>query len=243
MKKIVASILLILGLAFLFNGLNEAKYLIDNKVKNQSIREVATSNTSDPLERIIDFEKLKVINEDIEAWIYIPGTNIDYPILVGKSDEEYINKNINKEYTPLGSIFSYSGTNFTKGNTFIFGHNMATGQMFGELKKYMNLDFIKENRYFYIYTERKTMKCDIFSVFVANENDDVFSNEYELGTSDYISLLSRISNKNNYSDSILDRPIIEYSTTPMFSLVTCYGKDGTSNRLLVNGIVIEEKIR
>lgn len=243
MKKVVASILLILGLVFIINGINDAKYLIDNKVKNQSIREIATSNTSDPLERVIDFEKLKVINEDIEAWIYVPGTNIDYPILVGSSDEEYIYKNLNREYTPLGSIFTYSGTNFTKGNTFIFGHNMANGQMFGELKRYIDMDFLKENRYFYIYTERKVMKCNIFSVFIVNENDDVFSNEYELGTADYLSLLSRIINKSNYSDSILDKPTIEYSTAQMFNLVTCYGKAGTSNRLLVNGLVVDEKIR
>lgn len=243
MKKIVASILLIFGLFFLINGINEAKYLMDNKVKNQSIRKISTSNKSDPLERVIDFEKLKAINEDIKAWIYIPGTNIDYPILVGSSDEEYINKNLNREYTPLGSIFTYSGTNFTKGNTFIFGHNMASGQMFGELKKYRDLDFFKENRDFYIYTERKVMRCNIFSVFIANENDVVFSDEYELGTADYLSLLSIISNKNSYSDIILDKPIIEYSTTQMFNLVTCYGKVGTSNRLLVNGLVLEEKIR
>ena len=43
-------------------------------------------------------------------------------------------KDINKEYTPLGSIFSYSGTNFTKGNTFIFGHNMASSQMLVNLE-------------------------------------------------------------------------------------------------------------
>ena len=120
---------------------------------------------------------------------------------------------------------------------------MANGQMFGELKRYIDMDFLKENRCFYIYTERKVMKCNIFSVFIANENDDVFSNEYELGTADYLSLLSRIINKNNYSDSILDKSTIEYSTTQMFNLVTCYGKAGTSNRLLVNGLVVEEKIR
>lgn len=120
---------------------------------------------------------------------------------------------------------------------------MANGQMFGELKRYIDMDFLKENRYFYIYTERKVMKCNIFSVFIVNENDDVFINEYELGTADYLSLLSRIINKNNYSDSILDKPTIEYSTAQMFNLVTCYGKAGTSNRLLVNGLVVDKKIR
>ena len=239
MKKIVASILLILSVFFFINGIKEAKYLIQNKLKNQSIREIATSNADDPFSRVIDFTKLRAINEDIKAWIYIPETNIDYPILILPKQQE----NLDKEYTPLGSIFSYSNTNFTRGNTFIFGHNMANGQMFGELKKYINSDFLNKNKYFYIYTERKILKCEIFSSFIADENDDIFGNEYELGTADYLSLLSKIIDRNNYCDSNLDKPIIEYSTTQIFNLVTCQGNAGTSNRLVVSGLVIEEKIK
>ena len=244
MRKVIASILLILAIFFLYNGFVELRYMISNKVKNQSLREVAISDVvSDPLDRIIDFEKLKSINEDIKAWIYVPGTNIDYPILVPGIDEEYIDRDINKEYTPLGSIFAYSGTNFTKGNTFVFGHNMARNQMFGELKKYISSDFLKYHRYFYIYTERKVMKCDVFSVFITNENDNVFDEEYELGTVEYLSLLEELNRKNKYSEHGLDEPIMSYSSKQIFNLITCYGAEGTSERLVVNGIVRGEKIQ
>ncbi|MBD7915861.1 class B sortase [Clostridium sp. Sa3CUN1] len=185
---------------------------------------------------------MKAINEDIKAWLYIPGTKVDYPILVGESNEEYLYKDINKDYTPLGSLFTFSGTNFTKGNTFIFGHNMASSQMFGELRKYLSSDFLEEHRYFYLYTERKVMKCDIFSIFIANETDNIFSGEYELSTAEYIDLLSELSNRNKYGNS-LEKNIIEYSTTQVFNLITCYGGEGTPDRLLVNGMVVEEKIR
>ncbi len=145
MRKVIASILLIVSIVFLYKGFVEFRYMISNKAKNQTLREVATSEVvNDPLDRIIDFEKLNSINKDIKAWIYVPGTKIDYPILVGESDEEYLYNDMNKEYTPLGSIFSYSGTNFTKGNTFIFGHNMASSQMFGELRKYIDKDFLNK---------------------------------------------------------------------------------------------------
>ena len=244
MRKVIASILLIVSIVFLYKGFVEFRYMISNKAKNQSLREVATSEVvNDPLDRIIDFEKLNSINKDIKAWIYVPGTKIDYPILVGESDEEYLYNDMNKEYTPLGSIFSYSGTNFTKGNTFIFGHNMASSQMFGELRKYIDKDFLKEHRYLYIYTERKAMKCDIFSIFITNENDDIFNGEYELGTLEYISLLSELVNRNKYSNNNLDKNIIEYSTTQVFNLITCYGREGTTERLVANGIVVEEKLR
>ena len=244
MKKIVASVLLVISIIFLFKGFIDWKYRISNKVNNDSIRELVTNeNEEDSLNRIIDFQKLKSINKDVVSWIYIPGTKIDYPILVGESDEEYLYKNINKEHTPLGSLFSFSGTNFTKGNTFIFGHNMASSQMFGELRKYLSSDFLEEHRYIYVYTERKTMKCDIFSIFIANESDDVFNGEYELGTVEYIDLLSELVSRNKYSNNKLEKSIMEYSTKQVFNLITCYGREGTSDRLLVNGIVLEEKIR
>ena len=244
MRKVIASILLIVSIVFLYKGFVEFRYMISNKAKNQSLREVATSEVvNDPLDRIIDFEKLNSINKDIKAWIYVPGTKIDYPILVGESDEEYLYNDMNKEYTPLGSIFSYSGTNFTKGNTFIFGHNMASSQMFGELRKYIDKDFLKEHRYLYIYTERKAMKCDIFSIFITNENDDIFNGEYELGTVEYVSLIEELNKRNKYSGYSLEESSINYSTRQIFNLITCYGAEGTTERLVVNGIVEEEKIR
>ena len=244
MRKVIASVLLIVSIVFLYKGFVEFRYIISNKANYQSLREVATGDIgSNPMDRVIDFEKLQSINEDIKAWIYIPGTKVDYPILVGETDEEYLYKDMNRAYTPLGSLFSFSGTNFTKGNTFIFGHNMASSQMFGELRKYLSSDFLEEHRYIYLYTERKAIKCDIFSIFIANESDNVFSGQYELGTVEYIDLLSELVNRNKYSNNNLKKNIIEYSTTQVFNLITCYGGEGASDRLLVNGIVVEEKIK
>ena len=83
----------------------------------------------------------------------------------------------------------------------------------------------------------------IFSIFVTNENDEIFNGEYELGTLEYISLLSELVNRNKYSNNNLDKNIIEYSTTQVFNLITCYGREGTTERLVANGIVVEEKLR
>ncbi len=185
---------------------------------------VTNENGENPLNRIIDFQKLKSISKDVVAWIYIPGTNAYPHSQFRVKVMKILYKNINKEHTPLGSLFGFSGTNFTKGNTFIFGHNMASSQMFGELRKYLLSDFLEEHRYIYVYTERKAMKCDIFSIFIANENDDVFSGPYELGTVEYIDLLSELANRNNYSNNNLKKDIIEYSTTQVFNLITCYGR-------------------
>ena len=104
---IVGIIFLLATIVFLYLAFNEAKYSIDTKEKNKAIREVVvTENENNPLNRKIDFHKLKNENKDIVAWIYIPGTTVDYPILIGDTNEEYLYKDLEGNYTPLGSIFS-----------------------------------------------------------------------------------------------------------------------------------------
>lgn len=48
-------------------------------------------------ERSIDFERLHKINPDIVAWIEVPGTNIDYPVVQGKDNEEYMHHTFRKK--------------------------------------------------------------------------------------------------------------------------------------------------
>ena len=55
----------------------------------------------------VDFDKLKKANKDIYAWIVVPGTQVDYPVLQHKSNNAYyLNRTINKEWSAYGSIFT-----------------------------------------------------------------------------------------------------------------------------------------
>ena len=47
----------------------------------------------------INWNKLKKINSDIVAWIYVKGTNIDYPVVQGKTNQSYLHTNFKKQYT------------------------------------------------------------------------------------------------------------------------------------------------
>ena len=48
---------------------------------------------------------IKTINSDIVGWVQVDGTNIDYPILVGTTNSDYLSVDYKKEYSPGGSIF------------------------------------------------------------------------------------------------------------------------------------------
>ena len=46
----------------------------------------------------IDFKKLIKINSDIYAWIYVPGTRIDYPVAQNQEDDtHYLKYNFKNE--------------------------------------------------------------------------------------------------------------------------------------------------
>lgn len=73
-----------------------------------------------PLEIPVDFATLQKENPDIYAWITVPGTNIDYPILQREGDNAYyLNHNVDGEQEKAGAIFTedYNSKDFTDPNT------------------------------------------------------------------------------------------------------------------------------
>lgn len=232
---IVGIIFLLATIVFLYLAFNEAKYSIDTKEKNKAIREVVvTEDENNPLNRKIDFHKLKNENKDIVAWIYIPGTTVDYPILIGDTNEEYLYKDLEGNYNPLGSLFSDAKKDLSEDHIKIYGHNMREFQMFGELRKFLNKEYMEQHEKFYIYTENKTMECDIFSIFICDIYDSFFNNN---PGSDLVEVLENKNVNSNYYTKNKD-----LSSGKVFNLVTCNGVEGTVERLVVNGIVTKQKI-
>lgn len=88
----------------------------------------------------LTFSELQNINSDVCAWITIDGTEIDYPIVIGESNSEYLNKSVTGEYSLSGAIFldAKNDKNFTDPVSVIYGHNMADKAMFGSLPLFLN---------------------------------------------------------------------------------------------------------
>ena len=91
----------------------------------------------DPADRKIDFTALLEVNPDIIAWIFIPGTNIDYPVLCapeGMDEDHYLRRDINGKYNSHGCIYARRSEMAEDGSiSVIYGHNMRDGTMFGSL--------------------------------------------------------------------------------------------------------------
>ncbi len=108
-------------------------------------------------EKEIDFASLKANkNKDIYAWIYIPDTKIDYPILQHPTDNTYyLNHNMDGSTGYPGCIYSenYNATDFSDNNVVLYGHNMKNGSMFAGVHKYEDPDYFAEHPYIYVYTD------------------------------------------------------------------------------------------
>lgn len=136
--------------------------------KKDSIEVLRELGVPVPEDKAVNFEQLKRdVNADIYAWIYVPGTNIDYPVLRHPSDNAfYLNHNLDGSSGYPGCIYteSYNSMEWTDPVTLVYGHDMrSTDTMFHQLHKFTKADFFQENQYIYLYTEDGLLAYRIFA--------------------------------------------------------------------------------
>lgn len=187
----------------------------------------------------INFMVLQKINPDICAWISIPGTKIDYPVLIGKNDEMYLNHDYRGEYSELGSLFSFSDAkrDFSDAHICIFAHNVRKPQMFGELKRYREMDYAKEHTELYLYTPGKTERYRLISSFQCGKRDAVFAHKMEKNSAEFGKLCNDIFLRNELEcmNGWIEQDTIEKIVT----LSTCSEYDRTQQRFTVHFKKIE----
>ncbi|WP_173553223.1 class B sortase [Sharpea azabuensis] len=112
------------------------------------------------------------------GWITIDHTDIDYPIMQGKTNTEYLNKNPLGEMSLSGSIFldSASKSDFSDPYSIIYGHHMAQGKMFGALDAYHDSGYLKKHATGILKTRKgKTYSLKIVScISISGKNQTVF---------------------------------------------------------------------
>jgi sortase B len=116
----------------------------------------------------IDFDALAEVNEEIYAWLEIPGTIISYPILQSQSDDLFYNTHgVDKVWFSGGSIYTqrYNAKTFDDPMTLVYGHNFHDQSLFAPLLNYIDRDFFDTNRTIYIYTPDTVYEYTIFAAY------------------------------------------------------------------------------
>lgn len=192
----------------------------------------------------IDFDTMqKEENPHIYAWITIPGTSVDYPIVQHPEDNAYyLDHDVKGNQAAAGSIYTenYNNKDFNDNLTVIYGHNMKNGTMFKTLHYYVDQEFFDEHPYIYIYTEDQARVYQIFAAYEYSDVHLVLSRNLENGAEfrEYLSELKELSESvGNYNwDLDVD------AKDKVITLSTCIANKA-ENRYLVQAklIAVEEK--
>lgn len=109
-------------------------------------------------------------NSDVKAWLQVPGTEINGPVLQGKNNEYYLRRDLNRQKSIWGSYFFDYKTTLNKGIedkvTVIFGHSLGDSseeEHFSQLKKYSEAKFAIQNPSFTIVVGDSVYVAEVFA--------------------------------------------------------------------------------
>lgn len=126
----------------------------------------------------VDFDSLREENEDVVGWIYCEDTQVNYPVLQGDNNDQYLHHMINGEYNSSGSIFmdSECKPDLSDINTIIYGHHMKNGSMFAALHQYTDQSYYDEHKVMWYLTPQHTYRLDIIAGYVGESKSVAYSN-------------------------------------------------------------------
>lgn len=199
--------------------------------------------SSDPMKRVINWDGILAVNKDIKCWIYIPETNIDYPVLqpsTWSENQYYLKHDVYGNSSSAGSIYmpaEVEGFEDRDVHQIIIGHNMRNGSMFSSLVNYKDRGFWEVTPYIYLYYPDRTEKWMIYSPYHTKQSDDIYNMPYEAGTMLYQNLLDNIESKKAY-DTATNGPTVN---SPLLTLTTCdrTSTEGSDGRFVVNAKLVD----
>ena len=126
------------------------------------------SEEPEPYVSPVDFETLWERCGDIYAWLEVPDTDINYPVVQSATDDAfYIDHSIDGEPDRNGSIYTehtYNNTTFSDPVTLIYGHNMRSGAMFGYLQEFFSdPEWFEAHETFIVYQPDRELHYRVFA--------------------------------------------------------------------------------
>lgn len=164
------------------------------------------------------YEELKEINPGIIGWIEMFDTNINYPVVQGNDNLEYLNKDIFGYSTLTGSIYlaAENSSDLTDWYNMIYGHHMDSGAMFGDIEKYLDPAFFASHADGIIQTEQGDYSVHVFACVRTNAYEDAVYQLQDDAENHYPILKEYIAehavNKTNLPDDIQNGHLLGMST-------------------------------
>lgn len=178
----------------------------------------------------VDFDALRAANPDVVGWLYCEGTTINYPVLQGEDNDEYLYHMLDGSYNSSGSLFlDYQcSADFSDLKSIIYGHNMKNGSMFASLRNYRDAGYYQEHPTMWLFTPTATYRIDLLAGFVAADDDRLYS--YMADTNTLHTYLSMAMNKSTFESDL------SWSTVEQLLVLSTCTYEYDNARYLVLGV-------
>ena len=192
----------------------------------------------------IDFDSLKKKNDEIYAWIKVPGTKVNYPIVQSRTDDTFYLKHsaTDKKYSSSGAVYTQSMNkrDFTDRVTLIYGHNGYGNTYFTTLHRFEKQDFFEKHTKFVIYTPTEKLTYRIVSAFKYDDRHIMNSFDFHDNNifKEFIDMIQNPTSANKNVAKVLDKEITINDNIVVLS--TCFTGQ-KSNRYLVCGVLIKNE--
>ena len=146
---IISSIILVIAVAVFcvsgFQLLKIGKGYLEGRSEYEKVRDLAVTNPEEKEGFRVDFDALLEVNPDTIGWIrfYPEPSQINYPIVQGQDNDEYLHRTFSANENTLGAIFLNvdNKADFSDRNSILYGHRMKDGSMFRHLQDYEEKSF------------------------------------------------------------------------------------------------------
>ncbi len=121
------------------------------------------------------FAEILGVNRDVRAWLTVEDAGIDYPVVQGVDNAEYLNKDVFGKFSLSGSLFldSRNSGDFSDTYSLIYGHHMDANAMFGGLDHFLQETFFRSHRTGTLILENETYSVDLFAAVSADAYDSI----------------------------------------------------------------------
>ena len=217
----------------------EARDMVEEETLNQHIvppislaeegLPVQQSESAVGEQAMVDLSAYLAQNPDFIAWLRIPGTNVDYPVVQTDNPDYYLNHTFSGKQSVVGTLFSLADADYAAPgrNIAIYGHHLRSSgeKMFTSLMRYKNPDFYEDNKTVMLDSLYRHREYTIFAVMNMKVGDWEPSRTMFSGDAAFMAFVNRAK-----SESLYDTGVEVGADDHILTLITCdrsyAGKEG-----------------
>lgn len=184
----------------------------------------------------VDLKALRQQNSDTKAWIYVTGTNINYPVVQTSNNEYYLTHSFDKSYNRAGWVFAdfRNSLDGTDRNTIFYAHARLDGSMFGSLKNILSSSWTSNEDNFTVKTVNDSVSglWQVFSVYRIPTTNDYIQTDFR-DDAEYLEWLNMLKSRSAYNFNANLQ-----ASDKIITLSTCYGV-GNTERVVMHARLIK----